>query len=239
MAAGASPPGGSPSEAPEDDLHDDGLHDEGAQGESAWSPRGARTRRCIVTGEVLSEDKLIRFVRGPEGAVVPDLARKLPGRGLWVRAARADVELAARKGSFSRAAKAQLKAPPDLADQVESLLKRRLLQALGLARRAGELTWGFEKVGSATASGKVAWMVEAADGSADGRRKLLGPAARLETPPRVIGLFSSTELGLALGLENVIHLAFLVGRGAERWSLDVERLSGFCPLLPESWRGEP
>ena len=82
-------------------------------------------------------------------------------------------------------------------------------------------------------------MVEAADGSADGRRKLLGPAARLETPPRVIGLFSSTELGLALGLENVIHLAFLVGRGAERWSLDVERLSGFRPLLPESWREEP
>jgi predicted RNA-binding protein YlxR (DUF448 family) len=234
MAEGASPAGGSPS-----DIDEDGFHDDGAETKSAWAPKGARTRRCIVTGEVLPEERLIRFVAGPEGVVVPDLARKLPGRGLWVRAARADVEVAARKGAFSRAAKAQLKAPPDLADQVESLLKRRLLQALGLARRGGELTWGFEKVAAAAASGKVAWMIEAADGSADGRRKLLDPAARLETPPRVIGLFSSTELGLALGLENVIHLAFLVGRGAERWSLDVERLSGFRPLLPESWRGEP
>ncbi len=234
MAEGASPEGGSPS-----DIGDDGFQDDGADEKSLWSPKGARTRRCIVTGEVLPEDQLIRFVAGPDAVVVPDLARKLPGRGLWVRAARADVELAVRKGAFSRAAKAQLKAPPDLADQVDTLLHRRLLQALGLARRAGELTWGFEKVAAAAASGKVAWMIEAADGSADGRRKLLGPAARLETPPRVIGLFSSTELGLALGLENVIHLAFLVGRGAERWSLDVERLSGFRPLLPESWRGEP
>ncbi len=205
----------------------------------ARAPKGPRTRRCIVSGEVLTEEKLIRFAAGPDGAVVPDLARTLPGRGLWVRAARADVELAARKGAFSRAAKAQLKPRPDLADQVDALLHRRLLQALGLARRAGELTWGYEKVAAALAAGKIAWMVEAADGSADGRRKLLGVANRTERPPRLIGVFSSTELGLALGLENVIHLAFLAGRGAERWTLDVERLSGFRPLLPESWREEP
>jgi predicted RNA-binding protein YlxR (DUF448 family) len=198
-----------------------------------------RTRKCIVTGDVLPEDRLIRFVRGPDDVVVPDLARSLPGRGLWVRANREDVELAVRKGAFPRAAKAQLKAPADLADQVEALLKRRLLQALGLARRAGELTWGFEKVGGAISSGKAAWMIEAADGSADGRRKLLSAAGRLEHPPRLIGVFSSAELGLALGLGNVIHLAFLAGRGSERWATDVERLSGFRPLLPESWREEP
>ena len=137
MAEGASPAGGSPSDIEGDGFHDDVQQEGGAEKKSAWAPKGARTRRCIVTGEVLPEDRLIRFVAGPEGVVVPDLARKLPGRGLWVRAARADVELAARKGAFSRAAKAQLKAPPDLADQVESLLKRRLLQALGLARRRG------------------------------------------------------------------------------------------------------
>ena len=211
----------------------DVLYPAGKQGDKE------RARRCIVTGAVAPEAELVRFVAGPGGVVVPDLARRLPGRGLWVRASRGDVELAARKGAFSRAAKAQLKAPADLADQVEALMRRRLLQALGLARRAGELTWGFEKVASAISAGKVAWMIEAADGSADGRRKLLGPAGRVSPSPRLIGVFTSAELGLALGLGNVIHLAFLAGRGAVRWTSDVERLSGFRPLLPESWREEP
>ena len=202
-------------------------------------PPGRRERTCIVTRQALPEERLVRFVAGPDGAVVPDLARKLPGRGLWVEAQRGVVEQAVRKGAFARAAKAQLKAPPDLADQVESLLKSRLLQGLGLARRGGDLTWGYEKVAAAIGAGRVAWMVEAADGAQDGRRKLLQIAARQPEPPRLVGVFSSAELGLALGLENVIHLVFLAGRGAERWTLDVERLSGFRPLLPESWREEP
>ena len=206
---------------------------------SGRGPKGERARTCIVTRQSLPEDKLIRFVAGPDGVVVPDLARKLPGRGLWVEAQRGAVEQAVRKGAFSRAAKAQLKAPPELADQVDHLLKARLLQALGLARRSGELTWGNDRVSTAISAGRTAWMIEAADGSADGRRKLLQIAARQPMPPRLIGVFSSAELGLALGLENVIHLAFLAGRGAERWTLDVERLSGFRPLLPESWREEP
>ena len=203
------------------------------------SEREGRQRKCVVTGQVLAEDKLIRFVAGPEGVVAPDLGRKLPGRGLWVEAQRSAVDQAVRKNAFSRAAKTQLKPSPELADQVERLLHTRLLQALGLARRAGELTWGFDRVSSAIAAGRAAWMIEAADGSADGRRKLLQIAARQTVPPRLIGAFSAAEIGLALGLENVIHLAFLAGRGAERWTLDVERLSGFRPLLPESWRGEP
>ncbi len=187
----------------------------------------------------MPEERLIRFVAGPGGLVVPDLGRKLPGRGMWVEATRAAVDQAARKGAFPRAAKAPVKAPPDLADQVQALLITRLLQSLGLARRAGELTWGFEKVSTAIAGGHVAWMIEAADGGADGRLKLRGTARRQTLPPRLIGVFSSAELGLALGLENVIHLAFLAGRGAKRWTQDVDRLSGFRPLLPESWREEP
>src|SRR6476469_2225779 len=104
-----------------------------------------RERRAIETREVRDEAGLIRFVAGPDGAVVPDLARKLPGRGLWVAADRASVETAAKKGLFARAAKAKLSASPDLADQVEQLLRTRLLSALGLARKAGELVNGFEK----------------------------------------------------------------------------------------------
>jgi predicted RNA-binding protein YlxR (DUF448 family) len=198
-----------------------------------------RDRRDIVSGEVTDEARLIRFVAGPDGQVVPDLARKLPGRGLWVLAERAAVETAARKGLFSRAAKAKLTAAPDLADQVERLLRRRLLSGLGLARRAGDLTSGFEKVSAAIVSGKAAWLIEASDGAADGRRKLRGQARKQASPPGVFGAFTAEELGLALGLENVIHTAFLAGRAAERWAQDAHRLSGFCPLLPESWREEP
>jgi predicted RNA-binding protein YlxR (DUF448 family) len=201
--------------------------------------QASRERRDLVSGEVMAEGKLIRFVAGPDGVVVPDLARKLPGRGLWVAANRAAVETAARKGGFSRAAKAKLSAPADLADQVERLLLKRILDGLGLARRAGELTSGFEKAAAAIAGGKAAWMIEAVDGSADGRRKLLQAARRTGSPPGLVGLFTADELSLALGLGNVIHLVFLAGRGAGRWTTDVERLSGFRPLLPESWREEP
>lgn len=201
--------------------------------------QAARERRDIVSGEVMAEARLIRFVAGPDMSVTPDIARKLPGRGLWVAADRASVDVAAKKGLFARAAKTRLAARPDLADQVEGLLRRRLLAALGLARKAGALTSGFEKVLAAVLAGKAAFLIEAADGAADGRRKLLAAARRIPRPPGLIGLFASAELGLALGAENVIHTAFLAGRSADRWTSDVERLSGFRPLLPESWREEP
>ncbi|WP_374574990.1 RNA-binding protein [Phenylobacterium sp.] len=206
---------------------------------AATHAEASRARRDLVSGEVMDEAGLIRFVAGPDGAVTPDLARKLPGRGLWVAADRASVEAAARKGLFSRAAKARLSAPPDLADQVADLLARRVLNGLGLARRAGELISGFEKVHAAVAAGRAAWLIEAVDGAEDGRRKLMAAARRQQNPPRMLGLFRSEELGLALGLENVIHTAFLAGRAADRWTSDVQRLSGFRPLFPEGWREEP
>jgi len=201
-----------------------------------------RQRKDIVLGEATDEARLIRFVAGPDGAVVPDLARKLPGRGIWVGADRDSVATAARKGLFSRAAKAKLTAAPDLADQVEALLARRVLEGLGLARKAGSIISGYEKVVAALATGKVAWLIEASDGAEDGRRKILSAARRAPTSPRLLGAFSSDELGLALGGENVIHTALLAGRGPDRWTLDVERLSGFRPLSPPEWsvkeRGE-
>ena len=197
-----------------------------------------REKRDIVSGEVMDEARLIRFVPAPDGTVTPDLARKLPGRGLWVAADRASVAAAAKRNLFARAAKAKLSAPADLADQVENLLRTRLLAGLGLARRAGTLTCGYEKVAQAIAAGSVAWLVEAADGAADGRRKLVSLARRQSRPPELVGVFTCEELGLALGLENVIHTAFLAGRGAGRWTEDVRKLAGFSPLLPESWREE-
>jgi predicted RNA-binding protein YlxR (DUF448 family) len=200
--------------------------------------QAARERRDVVTGQVMAEGKLLRFVAGPDGVVVPDVARKLPGRGIWVAADRASVETAAKKNLFSRSAKAKLSAPAELADLVEKLLTKRVLDGLGLARRAGDLTSGFEKVMAAVRSGKAAWLIEASDGAADGRQKILNLARHMTPTPRVVGIFSSAELGLALGGENVIHTAFLGGRSAGSWAQDVERLAGFRPLLPENWREE-
>ena len=199
----------------------------------------SRVRRDVASGEVLAEERLIRFVSDPDGIVVPDLARKLPGRGVWVAADRVSVDLAAKRGLFSRSAKARLSAPANLADQVEALLRRRVLDGLGMAKRAGELVSGFEKVAAALSAGRAAWLVEASDGAADGRRKILAVARKSPLAAKVMGVYAAEELGLALGRENVIHTAFLAGRGADRWTFEVQRLSGFRPLLPESWREEP
>jgi len=198
-----------------------------------------RERRDLVTHEVMDESRLIRFVAAPDGSVAPDLARKLPGRGLWVAADRASIETAVKKNLFSRAARAPMKPAADLADMVDSLLFRRCLDQLGLARREGVLISGFEKALANIRSGKAAWIIEAADGSADGRGKLLSLARHMTPPPKVCGVFTADDLGLALGLENAIHAVLLEGGRADRWTIEVERLAGFRPLLPPGWGGEP
>ena len=194
-----------------------------------------RERRDLVTRQVMDESRLIRFVAGPDGSVVPDLARKLPGRGLWVAADAASVETAASKGLFARAAKAPLKADRDLAGLVERLLVRRCLDQLGLARREGVLISGFEKCAAAIRSGRAAWLIEAADGSADGRGKLLALSRHASPAPEICGAFSADDLSLALGLENAIHAVLLQGGRADRWTMEVQRLAGFRPLCPQSW----
>jgi predicted RNA-binding protein YlxR (DUF448 family) len=195
----------------------------------------SRQRRDIASGEVMEEARLIRFVAGPDGTVVPDLGRDLPGRGLWVEATRSALDLAIKRQAFSRAAKTKLAASPDLADQVEQLLHRRALHRLGLARKAGALTSGFEKTAAALRAGQVAWLIEASDGSADGRDKLLALLRHQSGPARVCGVFSGDELSLALGLGHAIHSALLAGRWSQRWSEEIGRLAGFRPLQPEGW----
>ena len=195
-----------------------------------------RDRQDLASRQALDESRLIRFVAGPDGAVVPDLARKLPGRGLWVAADRVSLEAAIKKNLFARSAKAPLKPASDLPDLVESLLVRRCLDQLGLARREGVLISGFEKCAAAIRSGRAAWLIEAADGSADGRGKLLALSRHASPAPEICGAFSADDLSLALGLENAIHAVLLKGGRADRWTLEVERLAGFRPLRPESWR---
>lgn len=187
-----------------------------------------RERRCIVTGEVLPEERLVRFVADPEGVVTPDVAAKLPGRGLWVSAERAVLEKAIAKNAFSRAAKAPVTAPAGLADRVEAQLVQRMQGDIGLARRSGHLVMGFDNVMRAIDGRKPPSVaIEARDGAADGRRKLFAAARSRDVALRVLDCLSSAELSVALGKDNVIHAALLPGRLAERLIFDAGRLEGF------------
>ena len=189
---------------------------------------GLRQRRDIVSGTVLPESRLIRFVADPDGNMVPDAGAKLPGRGVWVEASRAAITRAVEKKLFSRAAKAQVVATPDLADRAEKALVTRMLGDLGIARRSGALVLGFDNVLRTLESAKPPKaLIEAMDGSKDGKRKLYAASHRLELNCVVIETLTSAELGLALGRENVIHAAVQPGGLAERLTFDAERLSGF------------
>ena len=203
---------------------------------------GSRERRCIVTGDRLTEARLYRFVADPAGKVVPDVEAKLPGRGLWVRADKGVIAQACAKGLFSRAAKAPLIADEKLPGLAERRLIERMLALLGLARRSGELILGFDQVDEALrGTGKLknppALIVEAADASPDGTRKLQGAAHARGIFPFVIGAFTSDELSLALGRPNVVHAALKSGRLAERMIFEAGRLEGFRPLKSWIWAG--
>lgn len=188
----------------------------------------ARERRDIVSGKVMPDSRLIRFVASPDGVVVPDVAAKLPGRGLWVEASRDAVNKAVEKKLFARAAKASVTADADLATRAEKALVTRMTGDLGIARRSGALVLGFDNVLRGLESPKPPKvLIEAFDGSSDGKRKLYAAAHRLELGCVVIESLTSAELGLALGRENVIHAAVQPGGFAERLIFDAERLSGF------------
>ena len=189
-----------------------------------------RERRCIVSGDVMPDSHLVRFVAAPDGQVVPDVAAKLPGRGLWVTATRKAVTLAVEKKLFARAAKANVTAAADLAERTEKALVARMLGDLGIARRSGALVLGFDNVLRALDSARPPGvLIEAIDGSGDGKRKLYNAAHARGMKPQVLECLTSAELGLALGRENVIHAAVQPGGLAERLTFDAERLQGFRP----------
>ncbi len=189
----------------------------------------------MVSGEILPEDRLIRFVAAPDGVLVPDLAACLPGRGTWVSADRDSLTQAAARRLFSRSQKAQIQVPDSLVDQVESLLVRDCLNGLGLARKSGALVCGFEKVTARLRAGEAHLLIEARDGAEDGRTKVLALAAKACPGIGLVAAFTSQDLGLALGLDNVVHATLMNERFAARLARDVGRLSGFRSVVPEDW----
>lgn len=179
--------------------------------------RGGRTkdreepdRRCIVTGDVQPKAGLVRFVLGPDGLIYPDLAEKLPGRGIWVTADRELIEKAVAKGLFARGAKAPAKAPDNLADMVEDGLAKRVVELISLVRKSGRAVVGFEKVKGWLAEGRTKVLFQATDGSDRGKGKLWTPEGG-----RWFGCLTSSELGLAFGRDRAIHGALAAGRLTE------------------------
>jgi predicted RNA-binding protein YlxR (DUF448 family) len=172
-------------------------------------PERGPERRCLATGEVLAKERLLRFVVGPDGEIVPDPAARLPGRGLWLKPERAIIRRAQTRGLFARAAKAKVKVPDDLLERLVAMERRRLLDLLGLARRAGALVTGFEKVKAAIAGGRVAVLLEAAEAGDDGRGKLAALAAHRAPDALLCDGFTIAELSQALGREHAVHAAVL------------------------------
>ncbi len=182
-------------------------------------PKAPGTERfCVVARAVRPTDEMLRFVAGPDGTVVPDIKRKLPGRGVWVTGTREAVTEAVRRGILPRGLKANVRAPAELPELVDRLLERAALDALAMAHKAGRIVAGFERVESAIAAGGLAAVIHAADAAPDGVRKL-GWRAEGQFP--VISTFTSSQLDLALGRPHVIHAALLGGREGEtflaRW----------------------
>lgn len=205
----------------------------------APSPQGegrGRERRCVATSETLPEARLIRFALGPGDVIVPDVAAKLPGRGVWVTATRAALETAIKRNAFAKSLKAPAKADADLLNQTEALLARRCLELLGIAKRAGALAAGFTAVEAAIRVSAPYMLIEAADGEADGRDRLIRLVFGLwRVEPAVCGAFTAAELGMALGRDRVIHACLLEERLAQAWAAELGRLSGFRAIAPSSW----
>src|SRR5689334_4054677 len=183
--------------------------------------KSATMRMCAVSREQRPVDELIRFVLSPQGEVVPDLKRKLPGRGLWITASRARVAEAVRRNQFSRGFKRDVRAAQTLASDTEKLLVKSATDALAMAAKAGQVVAGFAKVEEALsgrpAKARVLALIHASDGAADGIRKLDAIVRQRggnhgESPAfPVVTALSSAELDLALGRANVIHAALLAG----------------------------
>lgn len=180
-------------------------------------------RRCLVTRRFGNKESLIRFVVGPDNRVVPDIAAKLPGRGIWLSADRDVVNTACDGNLFAKGFRAAVSVDAEMTRRVEDLVAKRCLGLLGLSRRAGDVSLGFERVSEALATGAAGVGVIAMEAAENSRRKIERAAG--EVP--VLSLFTTDELAQALGREHVVYVAVTKGRNAARLVVEAGRLAGF------------
>jgi hypothetical protein len=197
----------------------------------ASSVAAGTSRTCALTRETRPIAELVRFVVGPAGEPIPDVKRKLPGRGIWITATRAAIDDAVRHNVFTRGFRRQVHVPRDLAAQTERLLERAALDALAIAAKAGATINGFSKVEAALAQHGIVALMHAADAASDGKHKLARALQRNSAGKSheiiVIDTFSGAQLDLALNRLNVVHAALLAGPGSETFLARVARLARF------------
>ena len=193
--------------------------------ETAASPTEGE-RRCLATGEVLPKEQMVRFVVGPNAEIVPDLEQDLPGRGLWVKADSEAISEAAKKGLFTKAAKTAAKASPDLAAQVQKLLRHRCLSFVGLSKGAGITVLGEEQVGIALRKGELAYLLLADDAMS----AKLDHRGSLPT----FNLFTRGELGQALGYAQIVYAGLRPHKLTRRLASEIGRLSALMAVSTAS-----
>lgn len=186
-------------------------------------------RQCALTREVKPVADLVRFVVGPDGTIWPDIDAKAEGRGVWITLNESAVRAAQKKNVFAKSLKTQVRLPEDLAADTREHLERRLLGALSLARKAGQFVIGSTRVRAALQSGNAVALITASDAAADGRSKLLALARGLgiEAQTPHLEMLSSTQMGLALGIENVIHAALTQGAAAQSALARAQKLARY------------
>ena len=195
-------------------------------------PKGSGAERfCAVSRETKPVAEMIRFVLGPDGCAVPDLKRKLPGRGLWITATREALIQAMRRNIFAKGFKSDVRMPADFVETTERLLERSALDALAIANKAGAAIAGFAKVENAIERDDVAAVLHAREAAPDGIRKLDAVLRRRSGEEKgeiaVIGAFTLAQLDLALGRPNVVHAALLAGPASEAFLARYSRLERF------------
>ena len=199
------------------------------RGATSVAPGAERT--CALTRQLKPAAEMIRFVVGPGGEAVPDVKRKLPGRGIWVTATRTAIEDAAKRNVFARGFRREVLVAHDLAEQTERLIERAVLDALAIAGKAGTVVSGFSKVEAAVGRDDILALIHAADASDDGKRKLAAALHRKTTGKSreivVINAFTGAQLDLALNRPNVVHAALLAGPGSEAFLARAARLTSF------------
>ena len=194
-------------------------------------------RQCALTREVKPIAELIRFVVSPDGEVVPDTDARAEGRGVWITLGAKSVAEAVRRKAFAKSLKADVRVADDLAALTQRRLEERLLNALSIARKSGQLITGATKVKSAIEAGQIAALLTATDAAADGRNKLVGSLRGYSMAAEEAGLnpsetahfelLDSTQMGLALGMENVIHAALIKGGAAQAAVKRADRLARY------------
>jgi len=198
-------------------------------GRDGTGPSGMPCRRCIVSGKSRETASLVRFAVGPDNQIVPDIAGSLPGRGIWVSADRDSIAAAVANRLFARAARRNVSVDEGLPARVETLLRDRCIDLIGLARRAGDAVAGFDKVTAFLAKNAAGVVFAASDAADGGRRKMQRGAAGIP----LIEQLDRLELGRAFGRDQVVHAVVASGKIADSLLADARRLSGFRQQVAE------